>query len=234
MNADERAQIQLVLDYEFGRALERANKVANEIFAKRSVTGTVRSGSAISEILARQRDELGNLIDDVMLKVGAISRERRAAALVTVAFTEFMDKLLNGEFKHVAAIVSGDGSRDPNDGIWSQTKTAFHELNRDLDTRLRIASYDFNARPNSQDQPAPKAKSSAQRKNPGGKPLARHWDALWAEIAVQLWNGDLKPTKQADISKAMHDWLAAKNLDAGNTAVTDRARALWQRIEREI
>lgn len=69
--------------------------------------------------------------------------------------------------------------------------------------------------------------------NAGGKPLAKHWDAMWADIATQLWNGDLKPRTQADIKVAMFDWLNGQGIEAGDTVVTERARALWQRMQRE-
>ncbi len=67
--------------------------------------------------------------------------------------------------------------------------------------------------------------------NRGGKPLAAHWDELWSSIAVQLWNGDLQPKTQADIKRAMLEWFTAKEIDVGETAVTDRARQLWLKIE---
>lgn len=70
-------------------------------------------------------------------------------------------------------------------------------------------------------------------KNAGGKPLAKHWDAMWAEIATQLWSGDLQPETQADIKIAMFGWLNAQGIEAGDTVVTERARALWLRMERE-
>ena len=68
-------------------------------------------------------------------------------------------------------------------------------------------------------------------KNSGGKPLAEHWDAMWAAIAVQLWLGDLKPSKQADIKAAMLDWFNANEIEIGDTAVTERARKLWREME---
>jgi hypothetical protein len=56
---------------------------------------------------------------------------------------------------------------------------------------------------------------------------------MWAEIATQLWTGDLNPNKQADIKRAMFDWLNDRGINAGDTSVTERARALWLRMERD-
>ncbi len=57
---------------------------------------------------------------------------------------------------------------------------------------------------------------------------------MWAAIAVQLWEGDLKPTRQKDISDAMFAWLDERELDVGKTAVIDRARTLWQLLEARL
>ncbi len=35
------------------------------------------------------------------------------------------------------------------------------------------------------------------------KPLAAHWDEMWAAVAVMLYTGDLQPRTQADIERAM-------------------------------
>jgi hypothetical protein len=47
-----------------------------------------------------------------------------------------------------------------------------------------------------------------------------------------LYTGDLKPKTQADIERAMKEWLCAHDFDAGDTAVRSRARKLWQELAR--
>lgn len=54
---------------------------------------------------------------------------------------------------------------------------------------------------------------------------------MWADIAIKLWTGDLVPKRQADISEAMFAWFNGKEINVGQTAVTERARALWLKIE---
>ena len=138
MNKDERAQIGLILTHEFDQALRRANKFANEIFAKHSVAGRLQSNVTISEILRMIVEDLTDLLDRIVEQVGSVSRERRAASLIQVAFSEHMDKLLNGEFRRVASIVSGDGSSPPKDDIWQLAKRFFEQATSDLETKLRI------------------------------------------------------------------------------------------------
>jgi hypothetical protein len=68
----------------------------------------------------------------------------------------------------------------------------------------------------------------------GGRPTKPFWDQLWASVAAQLYNGDLKPTRQADIERAMHDWLALCDENAGETAVRAKAKLLWTAIQTEV
>lgn len=79
----------------------------------------------------------------------------------------------------------------------------------------------------SREPKAPPAKSA------GGRPPKPFWDQLWPFIAGQLYVGDLKPERQADIEKAMSDWILANGHDAGESTVRRAARALWQAISRE-
>jgi hypothetical protein len=64
-------------------------------------------------------------------------------------------------------------------------------------------------------------------KTGGGRPSKVFWDDLWAEIAKQLYVGDLKPDRQADIERAMHDWITANGYSSGETQVRERARKLF-------
>ncbi|WP_316161350.1 MULTISPECIES: hypothetical protein [unclassified Bradyrhizobium] len=65
----------------------------------------------------------------------------------------------------------------------------------------------------------------------GGRPPAEWWDDLWVEICRQLYEGDLKPEKQADIEQAMLTWLTAKGHNANESTVRPRARKLWAAIK---
>lgn len=84
----------------------------------------------------------------------------------------------------------------------------------------------------------PKSEATERTARPvpaiGGRPPKPFWDQLWAAIAAQLHNGDLDPKRQADIERAMHDWLVANSHDAGETAVRAKARLLWDAISSEV
>jgi hypothetical protein len=46
----------------------------------------------------------------------------------------------------------------------------------------------------------------------------------------QLYVGDLQPKRQADITKAMANWLSARGEDVADSTVKERARKLWAAI----
>lgn len=66
-----------------------------------------------------------------------------------------------------------------------------------------------------------------------GRPPAEWWDDLWIEMCRSLYLGDLKPQKQADIEKAMNNWIASKGESAAISTIRSRARKVWQAISRE-
>lgn len=70
-----------------------------------------------------------------------------------------------------------------------------------------------------------------KKRNPGGKPLAAHWDRMWAAIAIKLWSGELNPKSQGDVKKAMIDWFNQAEIEIGDTALTQRARQRWQAMQ---
>jgi hypothetical protein len=65
---------------------------------------------------------------------------------------------------------------------------------------------------------------------PGGRSKADWWDDLWIEMCRQLYEGDLKPSKQVDVEKAMLDWLASRGESPSSSTIRERARKLWAAI----
>lgn len=62
----------------------------------------------------------------------------------------------------------------------------------------------------------------------GGAPTKKFWEPLLIEIMRLSHEGDLQPTKQADVESAMHDWLVANGHEASERSVRERARLVWQ------
>lgn len=64
----------------------------------------------------------------------------------------------------------------------------------------------------------------------GAPPKTIFEDALLA-VAHQWHMGDFKPTRQADVQRALAEWLEANGADVGTTAVKERAKKLWERFK---
>ncbi len=129
--------------------------------------------------------------------------------------------------KLIKTIARGGEDGSAARAFWKLVDDAFVRLKRQKD--IRAFSFTHTAPSKKAEIRGMIAKStSVPINNTGGKPLAKHWDAMWSAIAVQLYSGDLIPKTQADIERAMLDWLSAEGIDAGERTVRNRARALWQ------
>ena len=54
---------------------------------------------------------------------------------------------------------------------------------------------------------------------------------LGTQPAGSRIEGDLQPRRQADVERAMHDWLSLNTYEAGETQVRARAKAVWEAIK---
>jgi hypothetical protein len=84
----------------------------------------------------------------------------------------------------------------------------------------------------------PKAPSAVKSKAApsvpkGGRPKADWWDDLWVEICRQIYEGELIPKRQADIERAMLEWVTNRGEDVGATTIRPRASKLWKAIGKD-
>ncbi|WP_271529063.1 hypothetical protein [Bradyrhizobium sp. CCBAU 25338] len=80
--------------------------------------------------------------------------------------------------------------------------------------------------------PAPPASNQAAAQ-PGGRPPADWWEECLIDLCFQHFRGDLQPKTQADIIRAMQDWIVAHGYDAAESTIKIRARKLMDAIKRE-
>ncbi len=206
------------------RSIETAFR---SMFAQHGKRRILASGATLLASIELIEDLANKYLDQALEAVCKVSKEEEAFVLVANHFSAIL-RTLEGQNARAARQACGGPSRPPNPDILSASEAKFLKAQDMLLQRLEIERIDFIE----QEAPDEKTPSATIKvKSAGGKPLAKHWDAMWAEIATNLWNGDLKPESQADIKRAMFDWLSSNGIDAGETAVAERARALWQRME---
>ena len=67
----------------------------------------------------------------------------------------------------------------------------------------------------------------------GGRPPADWWEDLLIDVCFRIFRGDLKPKTQADIERAMQEWITERGCEAADSTVRIRARKVWTAIKRE-
>lgn len=207
--------------------------------AKHSAERILRSGNTVRSAVSIIEDEAAKFVKDSVDQVSEVAQDTEAFSLIYAELTDLFAALERHLTDAVKLATSGVVER--HQSVQNAGQKLFGECRDRMFKRLEIHRFSF-VKPSRGDLADDRERllgviqapaQEAQSGNPGGKPLAKHWDAMWAEIATQLWTGDLKPDSQADIKRAMFDWLTSKGIEVGDTAVTERARALWQRMQAE-
>lgn len=233
----ERNQVRLILEHLTSETLRKSDNAQKAMCAELSARGLLRSGATVKRAVNISEEHALRFVEQAVDQTSAVAQDIDAFTLIVASLTA----MLNGLSAHVEHAVrlatSSDGSRF--DSVDGAAKERFADMRNRVLKQLEIHRFSFT-KPTKGDLAAQHARifgkstplgNEQSRKNPGGKPLAAHWDAMWAAIAVKLWSGELLPKSQADVKAAMLDWFNAAELEIGDTAVTQRARQLWQAMQ---
>lgn len=237
MDTLERNQVRLILEHlssETLRATENAQKV---MCAEHSAKGTLRSGATVKRAVSIIEDHAFTYVDQAIEQVAEVAKDVEAFTLIVSSF----NALFRGFEPHLenATRLATAGTNQRTDSVRTAGLRQFLDTRARAFKQLEIHRFSF-VKPSRGDLaasgvrvviPAANGPPVAEKRNAGGKPLAAHWDAMWAAVAVQLWSGELQPKSQADVKKAMLEWFNAAEIDIGDTAVTQRARQLWQAMQ---
>lgn len=237
MDANERKQVCLILDHEGEAAMQATSRRLKALYAEASAKGSLRSGATVKRTVAVIEEEASAFVLKSVNSVAPIAQDIDAFAQVRARLNSNFRSWERDLEKAVELATSGAGSNMQSVSKASQDlfQSAKARIERELDihrlsftmpTRGMLAQV-LGQRPNA---PVPEV-AVVRPANAGGKPLAKHWDAMWAAISVKLWTGDLAPKTQAELKQAMFDWFNAAGIDVGDTAVTQRARQLWQAMQ---
>jgi hypothetical protein len=61
----------------------------------------------------------------------------------------------------------------------------------------------------------------------GGRPRKEFWDDFWIEICGQIYEGNLKPQRQAELEKAMLDWATNHGHELSEATARKAAKRLF-------
>ena len=232
MNERQRSQIALIIAHELDLAQRATEQEARAIFAAHSAKGTLGSGVTVIAVSTAIGGGSDRLLTALIEKVGSIANDPEAFELIASALETHFGNA-EGEVVTSTRMASRRGPGEPDPSILGAAMKLFNEIKSDIRARIEIARFTFDGE--KADQPAQRLSvddpAPMMRVNKGGKPLAAHWDEMWASIAVALWTGDLDPKTQADVKRAMLAWFEDQDIEISNTPVVERARALWLKIE---
>ena len=237
MDKIERAQIRLLFEHLGAECRAKAAEQNNTMHANHSAQGVLQSGGTVRAALGIAEELANTYVADVVAAVAEVVKDAQAFNMIVTDVTIMIQDLQPSIDQAVKLATAGGSGGHRFDSVGKEANRLFRELQVKTLRQLELHRFSFTR--SSPEEPKGQVSTQLpppqfQPKNQGGKPLAAHWDDMWAEIAVLLWEGDLKPTKQKDISDAMFAWLSDNGIDAGQTAVTERARALWLKIEPKL
>jgi hypothetical protein len=233
----ERSQVRLVLEHlgsEYDRSCDEAQR---SMLAKHAKDGLLRSGATIKASARIVEDQSNQFADKAIDQVTAVAQDVDAFNMILAELTKRFTAR-EDEFSGSVSVATA-GQKERNASAHAAADRLFKETRERVFRRLELHRFSFS-KPTKGDFAAmgvnlaplrQTAIAPLQPKNAGGMPLAEHWDAMWAAIAVQLFTGDLDPKTQADIKRAMFAWFSQNEIEIGDTAVTQRARQLWQKLQ---
>lgn len=237
MDTLERNQVSLILEHLSSETLRGAQAARETIKAEHSASGTLQSGATVKRMAEAIEQLADSFIEGAVDQVSGVAQDTDAYNAIASNLTALL-RGLQAEI-HNAIMLTIIGHADRLETVAAEGEKLFNEARARIFKKLEIYRFSFT-KPSKGDLAAQGISSEAavttsvqpvEKRNPGGKPLAAHWDAMWAAIAVKLWVGDLRPNSQADVKRAMFDWFNEAEVEVGDTVLTQRARQLWQAMQ---
>lgn len=188
--------------------------------------GMLESGMCINGAAETVSESIELFSDELISEVRGICTDPEAFELVRNAVKSAIG---TGEelFWPIVMAATGKPERQLDPAVERAVNELIADLKSDVEMRLGIAKIDFVA-PVGRELPVEVTQgSSLQSNSKNGRPPAEFWDDLWAAMAIDLYTGALVPKSQADIERAMNDWISGRELSCATSTVRKRARKLW-------
>ena len=231
----EREQVRKVLEYDAALAKRAFKERRTVIYADHSAKGRLHSGATVVRVVSAMEEIGAALVSDDVKHVGAVAKDPSSFHEIGAAFEAFW-QFLEAELQSTFEVASG---RQPvseiRDSVSRAGKQRFEEAKSLVRAQLELHRFSFSnpaGRPQEERQGAPVLDRSNNSAKPpkGGRPPAEFWDQMWAAIATALYAGELQPKSQADLQRAMSEWIENNGYSAAESTVKARARRLWDSL----
>ena len=232
METPARNQIRLILDdLTLNSEKEFSERVA-AIYSNHAAKGLLKSGATVKVALRALEDIAGKMLSTAIDQVAPVAKDVEAFAMISESFESHWSRAAL-RMDGVASMASGRPSTVTSpDSVLLATRREVEAVRIRLTRRLEIHRFTFTqpSIPLSS-PPATTEPEVAVGRRKGGRPPAEFWDDMWAAIATALYSGELNPKSQADVQRAMSEWIDGNGHSAADSTVKGRARRLWNLIE---
>lgn len=229
MNDREREQLNLIVTHGLVTRKRALDERIDTVFADHSAKGRLHSGATVKVSVRVMHEIADDLLSDIGAKAKAIVSDKDAFDLVSTAANDFLDHCADSQLPPVIKMANGRLQGSPDGSVVRASHALFDDVRADINAKLAILAFDFGG---TAPAPiiAPMASPVPSPAKKGGRPPAEFWDDMWAAIAAALYNGALVPKSQADVERAMLEWIEGNDYSAVQSTVRARARRLWDRI----
>jgi hypothetical protein len=224
VNECEQGQLQLLLGHETDliRRSFKARLIA--VYATHNARNVLHSSMTIQAAVAVMGEVSGTAVSDLSEKVRQVVADKDSFGELRNAVEALLD-FMASQLPDIIRMATGPASAR-TERARGAAEQLFAQVRANVEAKLAIMAFDFEPSASSQASPG-ESKALAMK---GGRRRGEFWDDMWAAIAVQLYSGDLAPKSQADVERAMADWIEANGESAATSTIRARARRLWDRL----
>lgn len=239
MKTNERQQIRLILENSFDISTQSLIDNIKKIQANASATGTLTSGDTLKKYALVYKQEGEKFIYSTLDEISNVAMDFESFQMFSEQF-EIFNNQVRRRFEDDRIILHLTKSRSSSAGLafWKIFDEVTIRLIRQKDIRAfaytkpstsKVA--EIQAKVGLSESVSPIKNIHVPEKLNSGRLPADWWDNLWVEICRQIYLGELIPKSQADIVKAMHDYLAGQNIEVSDSTLKPRARKLFVMLE---
>jgi hypothetical protein len=200
------------------------NGLLQAMYADHASKGRLQSGATVRAAIRIMDDLACDAVQSTAATVRDISRDADAIVAFRTAMSDLIE-FFRDEMPTVVRMASGRMPCEPNSSVEAAALTLFSEMESKIERKIGIAEFQLSPQPGDQTSP-----TATERISKTGRRPAPFWDDMWASIACDLYEGDLKPQTQADVELAMLRWIEDNGYSAAVSTVRARARRLWDLI----
>src|SRR4051794_3285707 len=197
VNSSTQRHVELVLQDAVREYEQALNGRLQAMYTNHASKGRLHSGATVRAAIRLMDDAACDAVQSTAATVRDISRDADAFLAFRTAMSDLIE-FFRDEMPIVVRMASGRMPCEPNPSVEAAALALFSEMESKIDRKIEIAEFQLSPQPREQTSP-----TTAEQISKTGRRPAPFWDGMWASIARDLYQGDLKPQTQSDVEQAM-------------------------------